>query len=173
MNRSFISTFSPEVYYGNQAKGTNFYPTYQSGRGIGSLFKAAKNIAVAFMKNVLLPVVKDEASQLLKDVASGKSLKNSLKSSAKRTGKRVITKVLTGRGRRKVIQSKRRNTTKRSIEAKPVTKRKRSQAKRTSRLTPRGRGRGRGRGRKTRTKADLRKMLLMRLAQKGIKGPRI
>ena len=79
------------------------------------------------MKNVLLPVVKDEASQLLKDVASGKSLKNSLKSSAKRTGKRVITKVLTGSDRRKGIHSKRRNTTKRSIKAKPVNKRKRSQ----------------------------------------------
>ena len=128
MNRSFISTFPPEVYYGNQAKGTNFYPTYQGDRGIGSLFKAAKNIAVHFMKNVLLPVVKDEASQLLKEVASGKSLKNSLKSSAK-TGKRVITKVLTGRGIRKVIYSKRRNTTKRSIKAKPMTKRKRSQVK--------------------------------------------
>ena len=114
------------------------------------------------MKNVVLPVVKDEGSQLLKDVASGKNLKNSLKSSAKRTGKRVIMKVLTGRGRRKVIHSKKRNMTKRSIKAKPVTKRKRSQAKRTSRLTPRGRGRRR----KTRTKADLRKMLLMRLAQK-------
>ena len=169
MNRSFISTFPPEVYYGNQAKATNFYLTYQGGRGIGSLFKAAKNIAIPFMKNVLLPVIKDEASQLLNDVASGKSLKNSLKSSAKRIGKRVITKVLTGRGRRKVIHSKRRNTTKRSIKAKPVTKCKRSQAKRTSRLTPRGRGRRR----RTRTKADLRKMLLMRLAQKGIKRPRI
>ena len=120
MNRAFISTFTPEVYYGNQAKGTNFYPTYQCGRGIGSLIKTAKNIAVPFMKNVVLPVVKDEASQLLKDVASGKSLKNSLKSLAKRTGKRVITKVLTGRGRRKVIHSKKGNMTKRSIKAKPL-----------------------------------------------------
>ena len=99
MSRSFISTFPPEVYYGDQAKGTNFYPMYQGGRGIGSLFKLAKNIAIPFMKNVVLPVVKDEASQLLKDVPSGKSLKNSLKSSAKRTEKRVIMKVLTGRGR--------------------------------------------------------------------------
>ena len=82
----------PEVYYGNQAKGTNFYRMYLCGRGVGSLFKVAKNIAFPFMKNVVLPVVKDEASQLLKDVASRKSLKNSLKSSAKRTGKRVILK---------------------------------------------------------------------------------
>ena len=117
MNRSFISMFPPEVYYGNQAKATNFYPTYQGGRGAGSLFKAAKNIAVPFMKNVLLPFVKDEASQLRKDVASGKSLKNSLKSSAKRTARRVITKVLTGHGRRKGIHSKWKNTTKRSIES--------------------------------------------------------
>ena len=98
---------------------------------IGSLFKVAKNIAVPFMKNVLLPVVKDKASQLLKDTAIGKGLKNSLKSSAKRTGKRVINKVFTWRSRRKVIHSKRRNTTKRSIKAKLVTKPKRSQAKQT------------------------------------------
>ena len=51
------------------------------------------------MKKVILPVVKDEASQLLKDVASGKSLKNSLKSLAKGTGKHVIRKVLTGHSR--------------------------------------------------------------------------
>ena len=66
MNKSFISAFPPEVYYGNQAEGTDFYLTYQGGKGIRSLFKAAKNIAVPFMKNVVLPVIKYEASQPLK-----------------------------------------------------------------------------------------------------------
>ena len=102
MSKSFVSTFAPDVYYGEQAAaGSQYYPVFQGGRGFGSLFKAAKNMALPFMKNIVLPVIKDEAGQLIQDVTSGKGLKASLKNSAKRAGKRVITKSLTGKGRKK------------------------------------------------------------------------
>ena len=65
MSKSLVSTFPPEVYYSQQAAGTQYYPVFQGGRGFGSLFKAAKNIAVPFMKNIVLPVLKDEAGQLI------------------------------------------------------------------------------------------------------------
>lgn len=140
MSKSIVSTFPPEVYYRQQAAGSNYYPVFQGGRGFGSLFKAAKNIALPFMKNVVLPVMKDEAGQLIQDVTSGKGIKQSLKRSAKRVGKRVITKALTGKGR---IRKRR---TKRTA----VRRRKKRTVGKTAQ--------------------QLRKMLLMRLARKGIKG---
>ena len=91
------------------------------------------------MKNIVLPVLKDEAGQLIQDVTSGKGLKNSLVSSAKRVGKRTVTKVLTGKGKRR----KRKST----ANKKPV---KRQNKRRRPRQTAQ----------------NLRKMLLMRLARK-------
>ena len=141
MSKSVISTFAPDVYYRQQASGTNYYPVFQGGRGFGNLFKAAKNIALPFMKNIVLPVIKDEASQLIQDVTSGKGIKASIKNSAKQAGKRVITKALTGKGRSTKRQSA---TTRRRISRKKV---KRSRQ----------------------TTKNLCKMLLMKLArQRGV-----
>ena len=44
-------------------------------------------MALPFMKNVVLPVMKDEAGQLIQDVTSGKEIKRSLEASSKRVGK--------------------------------------------------------------------------------------
>ena len=87
MSKSIVNTFLPEVYYCQQAAGSNYYPGFQGGRGFGSLFEAAKNIALLFMKNGVLPVLKDEAGDLKQDVTSGKGIKRSLKASSKKVGK--------------------------------------------------------------------------------------
>ena len=100
MSKSIVSEFPPEVYYRQQAAGLNYYPVFQGGRSFGSLFEAAKNIALPFMKNVVLPVMKAEVRQLIQDETSGKKIKRSLKACSKRVEKRIITKALTtGRGR--------------------------------------------------------------------------
>ena len=75
MSKSILNTFPPEVYYRQQASGSNYYLVFQGGLGFGSLFKAAKKLALPFMKNAVLPVMKDEAGQLVKDVTSGKGIK--------------------------------------------------------------------------------------------------
>ena len=75
MSNLIVSTFPPEVYHCQQAAGSNYYPVFQGGHGFRSLLKAAKSIALSFMKNVVLPVMEDETGQLIYHVASGKGIK--------------------------------------------------------------------------------------------------
>ena len=90
-------------------------------------------MALPFMKNVVLPVMKDEAGQLIQDVTSGKEIKRSLEGSSKRVGKRIITKALTGRGR----VAGRKNKTKRTPIRHHSTRKRRTANKTAQQLRKR------------------------------------
>ena len=77
-------TFNPELYYNHQLKGnTHHYPIYQSGGGLGSkLFNIVKSVCAPVLKDVILPSIKQEAGQVLKDITSSVS--------AKRAGKFIL-----------------------------------------------------------------------------------
>ena len=57
------------------------------------------------LKYVILPTVKEEAGQVLKDITSGVGLKNALKRGAKRTGKTILKRgtqcIMQGKGRKR------------------------------------------------------------------------
>ena len=83
-----ISSFNPRTYYTQQLSGSSDYPIYQSGRGLGSrLFKIAKTIGTPLLKDIIIPTVKQEAGQVLQDIASGVGVKSALKHGTKRAGK--------------------------------------------------------------------------------------
>ena len=83
-----VPTFNPELYYTRQLRGSTHYPIYQSGRGLGSkLFSIVKSVGAPLLKDVILPAVKQEAGQVLKDITSGVGIKRALKQGAKRAGK--------------------------------------------------------------------------------------
>ena len=64
-----VPTFNPELYYTRQLRGNTHYPIYQSGRGLGSrLFSIVKSVGAPLLKDVILPAVKQEAGQVLKDI---------------------------------------------------------------------------------------------------------
>ena len=63
---------NPATYYTHQLKGNLNYPIYQSGRGLGS----------CLLKAIILPTVKAEAGQVIKDITSGVGVKNALKGGA-------------------------------------------------------------------------------------------
>ena len=66
-----VPTFNPELDYNHQLRGNTHYPIYQSGRGLGSrLFNIVKSVGESLLKDVILPTVKQEAGQVLKDIRS-------------------------------------------------------------------------------------------------------
>ena len=77
LDQTIIPTFNPELYYTRQLRGNTHYPIYQSGRGLGSrLFNIVKSVGSPLLKDVILPTVKEEAGQVLKDITSGVGMKN-------------------------------------------------------------------------------------------------
>ena len=79
------------TYYPNQLKGNLNYPIYQSGRGLGSrLFIIVKSVGAPLLKEIILPTVKVEAGQVIKDIMSRVGVKNALKRGAKRAGKSIL-----------------------------------------------------------------------------------
>ena len=92
------------TYYTHQLKGNLNYPIYQSGRGLGSrLFNIVKSVGAPLLKEIILPTVKAEAEQVIKDISSGVGVKNALKSGAKRAGKTILKRetqrLMKGKGR--------------------------------------------------------------------------
>ena len=102
LDPTIVPTFNPELYYTRQLRGNTHNPIYQSGRGLGSrLFSIIKSVGAPILKDVILPTVKEEAGQVLKDITSGVGLKNALKRGAKRTGKTILK-----RGTQRIMQGK-------------------------------------------------------------------
>ena len=86
-----VPTFNPELYYTRQLRGNTHYPIYQSGLGLGSrLFSIVKSVGTPLLKDLILPTVKQEAGQVLKDITSGVGIKRALKKGAKRAGKSIL-----------------------------------------------------------------------------------
>ena len=112
LDQTIVPTFNPELYYTRQLRGNTHYPIYQSGRGLGSrLFNIVKSVGAPLLKDVILPTVKEEAGQVLKDITSGVGVKNALKRGAKRAGKTILK-----RGTQRIMQGKGRT---RNIVRKP------------------------------------------------------
>ena len=108
-----VPTFNPELYYTRQLRGNTHYPIYQSGRGLGSrLFSIVKSVGAPLLKDVILPAVKQEAGQVLKDITSGVGIKRALKQGAKRAGKSILKRgtqrIMQGKGRTRNIVRKRK-----------------------------------------------------------------
>ena len=102
LNQTIVPTFNPELYYTRQLRVNTHYPIYQSGRGLGSrLFNIVKSVGAPLQKDVILPTVKEEAGQVLKDILSGVGVKNALKRGAKCAGKTILK-----RGTQRIMQGK-------------------------------------------------------------------
>ena len=68
LDQTIVPTFNPELCYTRQLRGNTHYPIYQSGRGLGSrLFNIVKSVGAPLLKDVILPTVKEEAGQVLKE----------------------------------------------------------------------------------------------------------
>ena len=81
----------PAIYYTHQLKGNLNYPIYQSSRGFGSrIFNIVKSVGAPLLKEIILPTVKTEAGQVIKDITGGVGVKNALKRGAKRAGKSIL-----------------------------------------------------------------------------------
>ena len=110
-----VPTFNPELYYTRQLRGNTHYPIYQSGRGLGSrLFSIVKHVGAPLLKDVILPTVKQEAGQVLKDITSGVGIKRALKQGAKRAGKSILKHgtqpIMQGKGRTcNIVRKRKRN----------------------------------------------------------------
>ena len=99
-----VRTFNPELYYNCQLRGNTHYPIYQSGRGLGSrLFSIVKSVGALLLEDVILPTVKQEAGQVLKDITSSVGRKKALKQGAKKAGKSILKcgkqRIMQGKGR--------------------------------------------------------------------------
>ena len=108
-----VPTFNPELYYSHQLRGNTHCPIYQSGRGVGSrLFSIVKSVGAPLLKDIILPTVKQEAGQVLKDITSSVGIKKALKQGAKRAGKSVVIcgtqRIMQGKGRARNIVCKRK-----------------------------------------------------------------
>ena len=108
-----VPTFNPELHYTRQLKGNTHYPIYQSRRGLGSgLSSIVKSVGAFLLKDVILPTVKQEAEQVLKDITSGVGIKKALKQGAKRAGKSILKcgtqHIMQGKGRTRNIACKRK-----------------------------------------------------------------
>ena len=82
------------------------YPIYQSGRGLGSrLFNIIKSVSVPLLKEIILPTVKTEAGQVIKDITNEVGVKNALKWGAIRAGKSILRRgahhLMKGKGRKR------------------------------------------------------------------------
>ena len=109
-----VPTFNSELYYNRQLRGNTHCPIYQSGRGLGSrLFNIIKSVGASILKDVILPTVKQEAGQVLKEITSGVGVKKALKQGAKRAGKSILK-----RGTHRIIQG---NGRKRKRDQNPST----------------------------------------------------
>ena len=109
--RTLILLSLSELYYTRQLKGNTHYPIYQSGRGLGSrLFSIVKSVGAPLLKDVILPTIKQEAVQVLKDITSGVGIKKALKQGAKRAGKSILKRgtqcIMQGKGRTRNIVRK-------------------------------------------------------------------
>ena len=83
-----VPTFNLGLHYNRQLRGNTHYPIYQSGRGLGSrLFNIVTSVGAPVLKDVILPSVKQEAGQVLKDITSDIGIKEALKQGAKRAGR--------------------------------------------------------------------------------------
>ena len=94
------------TYYTHQLKGNLNYPVYQSGRGLGSrLFNIIKSVGAPLLKEIILPTVKAEAGQVIKDITSRVGVKHALKRGAKRAGKSILKRrtqhLMKGKGRKR------------------------------------------------------------------------
>ena len=101
------------MYYTRQLRGNTHYPIYQSGRGLGSrLFSIVKSVGTPLLKDVILPAVKQEAGQVLKDITSGVGIERALKQGARRAGKSILKRgtqrIMQGKGRTRNIVCKRK-----------------------------------------------------------------
>ena len=108
-----VPTFNPELYYTRQLRGNTHCPIYQSGRGLGlRLFSIVKSVGAPLLKDAILPAVKQEAGQVLKDITSGVGIKRALKQGAKRAGKSILKHgtqcIMQGKGRTLNIVCKRK-----------------------------------------------------------------
>ena len=108
-----VPTFNPGLYYNRQLRGNAHYPIYQSGRGLGSrLLNIIKSVGVPILKDVILPTVKQEAGQVLKDITSSFGVKKVLKQGAKTAGKSILKRgtqhIMQGKGRTRNIFRKRK-----------------------------------------------------------------
>ena len=108
-----VPTFNPELYYTRQLRGNTHYPIYQSGRGLGSrLFSIVKSVGAPLLKDVILPTVKQEAGQVLKDITSGVGIKRAPRQGAKRAGKSILKRgtqrIMQGKGRTRNLVPKRK-----------------------------------------------------------------
>ena len=93
---------NPATYYTHQLSGNLNYPIYQSGRGLGSrLINIVKSVGAPLLKEIILPTVKTEAGQVIKDITSGVGVKNALKRGAKRAGKSILK-----RGTKRLMKGK-------------------------------------------------------------------
>ena len=113
LNPMIVPTFNPELYYTRQLRGNTHYPIYQSGRGLGSrLFSIVKSVGAPLLKDVILPTVKQEAGQVLKDITSSVGIKKALKQGAKRAGKSILKhgtqRIMQGEGKTLNIVRKRK-----------------------------------------------------------------
>ena len=88
LNPMIVPTFNPELYYTRQLRGNTHCCIYQSGQGVGlRIFSIVKSVGAPLLKDAILPTVKQEAGQVLKDITSGVGIKKALKQGAKRAGK--------------------------------------------------------------------------------------
>ena len=106
LDQTIVPTFNPELYYTRQLRGNIHYPIYQSGKGLGSrLFNIVKSVGAPLLKDVILPTVKEEASQVLKDITSGVGMKNAFRHGAKCAGKTILERgtqrIMQGKGRKR------------------------------------------------------------------------
>ena len=110
-----VPTCNPELYYTRQLRGNTHYPVYQSGRGLGSrLFSIVKSVGAPLLKDVILPTVKQDAGQVLKDITSGVGIKKALKQGTKRAGKSILKRgterIIQGKGRtRNIVRTRKRD----------------------------------------------------------------
>ena len=89
---------NPATYYTHQLKGS----LNQSGRGLGyRLFNIVKGVGAPLLKEIILPIVKAEAGQVIKDITGSAGVKNTLKRRAKDAGKSIFK-----RGMQRLIKSK-------------------------------------------------------------------
>ena len=72
------------------------------------------SMGALLLKDVIIPTVKQEAGQVLKDSTSGVRIKKALKQGAKRPGKSILKRgtqrIMQGRGRtRNIVRQQKRN----------------------------------------------------------------
>ena len=112
---------NPTTYYTHQLKGNLNYPIYQSGRGLRfRLFNIVKSVGAPLLKEIILPTVKAEAGQVIKDITSRVGVKNALKHGAKRAGKSILKRGMQRLMKGKGLKRKRDPSTALSLMLKSI-----------------------------------------------------